>query len=565
MVSEDVIRDKLAENLEVIEPGLRLLQKEAYLPGTKGARGFVDLLAKDRNDRFVLIELKRTDSASREAIHEVLKYVENAKTHLAVVESELRVIIASIEWHELIVPFSSFRSRVGFSAEGVKISVDNRGIITDVISIDPLPITAGRLFAPWHTLRFFNSEEKMKSALEAIKSDCARKGISDYVVVEMRAEDHHASAETARRLHTLTSMIRDYGGEGPDDEILTKLAAKTIGLLYFAMLQLPDQDYLEIIKTLTDIGHFEEFIESIEDLEGDARTCSLHEQVECIDGEVPSDGLEIAYPAKFSAFERSDEWRTTNIYRFGALARNKLLTDSTICSELRGEQGVTKQRYSAHLIEPDARAITKLETHLDAMLEDNPQWRASSRFALQQISQFNDIKEIRVEVMNPCNTLLHMFLFIANDDIHYLPTFQLRVNFKRASLMYVGHLSPNGRKPSLGEILKRHYENTAVKALWSLNWGGYEKENAKVTRDAGLTYSFFQFDPDAVDRKDFGSIKRLSDLGPEPSNREEFASFFERYFSENKSFVHDVCRMYSECWDGTFVNYDRAEKFIPAT
>lgn len=564
MVSEGVIRDKLAENLEVIEPGLRLLQKEAYLPGVQGARGFVDLLARDRKGHFVLIELKKNDSASRDAVHEVLKYVENVKSYLAVVESELRVIIASVTWHELIVPFSSLHSRVGFALEGAKIFVNDHGITTDVIAVEPLPITSGRLFAPWHELRFYNSETKMKLALKAIESDCERKGISDYVVIEMHAEDHHASAETARRIHTLTSMIGDYAGN-IDDETVTRLATKTIGLLYFAMLQLADQSYLEIIERLTDREHFEEFLESIDDSEGEDRTFRLHEEVECIDGEIPSDGLEIGYPAKFSAFERGDEWRTSNIYRFGALARNEILTDSTICSELRGEQGVTKQRYSASLAKPDAKSIAKLGSDLNAMLVDNPQWRAMSKIALEQVSLLNGIEEIRVEVMNPCNTLLHIFLSIASDDIQYLPTFQLRVHFEGESLVYVGHLVPNGGKPSLGKILEEHYENTAVKALWSMNWGGYEKDNAKVTRDAGLNYGFFQFDPDAVDRKDYSSIKRFSDLGLEPSSREEIASFFERYFSENKRFIHDVCRMYGECWNGTFVDYDHAEQFTPTT
>jgi hypothetical protein len=95
--------------------------------------------------------------------------------------------------------------------------------------------------------------------------------------------------------------------------------------------------------------------------------------------------------------------------------------------------------------------------------------------------------------------------------------------------------------------------------------GGYEEDNAKVTRDAGLAYGFFQFDPEAVDRKDFRSMMRFGELGLEPSSREEFASFFEKYFHKNKAFIHDVCRMYGECWNGTFVNYDRAEQFIPTT
>jgi hypothetical protein len=359
-----------------------------------------------------------------------------------------------------------------------QILVDEFGVVTNATTINPLPIVAGRLFAPWHELRFFNSEEKMIMALEAIKLDYERKGISDYVVVEMRAEDHHTSAETARRIHTLTSMVRDYGGEDPDDDVLDRLEAKTMGILYSAMLQLTDDAYLEIIERLTDNEHYEEFLGEIEGAEGEERTCRLHEEVECI-GEIPSDGFEIGYPAKFSAFERSDEWSTSKIFRSGALARNEVLTDSTICSELRGEQGVTKQRYSASLAKPDAKAIAKLRSELETMLVDNPQWRAMSSVALEQVSHLKGIQEVRVQVMNPCNTLLHIFLFIASDDMQYLPTFQLRVDFEEGSIIYVGHLVPNGSKPSLSEILEKHYENTALRALWSMNWGGTKRTMLK--------------------------------------------------------------------------------------
>lgn len=71
---EEKIRDKLALCLYILDDGLTLLEKEAFLPNNEGTRGFVDILAKDSLNRYLLIELKRSKAASREAIHEVLKY-----------------------------------------------------------------------------------------------------------------------------------------------------------------------------------------------------------------------------------------------------------------------------------------------------------------------------------------------------------------------------------------------------------------------------------------------------------------------------------------------------------
>lgn len=76
---EEKIREKLARKLELFENGLQLLDQEAFLPNKKGTRGFVDILASDTQRRFVLIELKRSKAASREAIHEVFKYIEGVK------------------------------------------------------------------------------------------------------------------------------------------------------------------------------------------------------------------------------------------------------------------------------------------------------------------------------------------------------------------------------------------------------------------------------------------------------------------------------------------------------
>ena len=76
---EEKIREKLACKLDIFDKDLSLIKQEAFLRNRKGTRGFVDLLARDSLNRYVLIELKRSKAASREAIHEIFKYIEGIK------------------------------------------------------------------------------------------------------------------------------------------------------------------------------------------------------------------------------------------------------------------------------------------------------------------------------------------------------------------------------------------------------------------------------------------------------------------------------------------------------
>ncbi len=98
-----------------------MLQKEQYIPNEYGTKSFIDLYATDEEKRHVLIELKRSDAAARQAIHEVNKYVESVKRHFGAKDSEVHVIIASTEWAELLLPFSRFYADAGFSVEGMQI------------------------------------------------------------------------------------------------------------------------------------------------------------------------------------------------------------------------------------------------------------------------------------------------------------------------------------------------------------------------------------------------------------------------------------------------------------
>ena len=73
---EIIYRKKLAKNLEIIEQGLSLIKEEyPLLNNPLGTKGYIDILAKDICKNFVIIEIKRSQTASRQAIHELCKYI----------------------------------------------------------------------------------------------------------------------------------------------------------------------------------------------------------------------------------------------------------------------------------------------------------------------------------------------------------------------------------------------------------------------------------------------------------------------------------------------------------
>ncbi|NSN51771.1 DUF91 domain-containing protein, partial [Enterococcus faecalis] len=90
---ESHIRDYLAENLNFLSDELSLIGKEYLLPNNDGTKGYVDLLAKDKQGNYVIIEIKRSNQAARQALHEIFKYSALLKRNLYIKQSEIRVIL----------------------------------------------------------------------------------------------------------------------------------------------------------------------------------------------------------------------------------------------------------------------------------------------------------------------------------------------------------------------------------------------------------------------------------------------------------------------------------------
>jgi endonuclease len=94
---ESDLRDFLATNLQLIEPGLKLYSEEGVTGVEFPAGGrFIDILAVDARERLVVIELKVSRGYDR-VVGQLLRYMGWIEQNLAEVDTDVRGIIAARE------------------------------------------------------------------------------------------------------------------------------------------------------------------------------------------------------------------------------------------------------------------------------------------------------------------------------------------------------------------------------------------------------------------------------------------------------------------------------------
>jgi RecB family endonuclease NucS len=107
-IKESALRDHLMNHLDMIESGLQLVDDEFYLANKIGTSGFIDILAKDTEGKLVVIEIKISKHSEREAITELFKYLALLKQNMSIKDSEMKLIVISTDWRELLTPFAEF-------------------------------------------------------------------------------------------------------------------------------------------------------------------------------------------------------------------------------------------------------------------------------------------------------------------------------------------------------------------------------------------------------------------------------------------------------------------------
>jgi hypothetical protein len=373
-LTENELRDLLAVQLAILEPGLSLIDKEKYVPHSLGTRGFIDLLACDAVGHFVLIELKRSDTAAREAIHEAIKYVEAVKEHFGARAHELRVFVVSTNWHELLVPFSRFVTDCRLSVQGFEVSVEVNSKSITAFPVTPLKLGNGRLIAPWHELNFYKSESSLQRGIHEYEKSCRRKGVDDYILVILDAAgDFNETAKAAFR-QTIISMHPELAPDDSEIETMVQKLDRYDSVIYFGMQMLDRGRCIEIIEQ--DSEQYADTNECLPGMSDEEAISYLHESIFCMEPRPHHDSYEIGYPAKFqSRLLDTEGWKIREIRRYGLFERNQLITDDDIVDELSGSEGTTGQRFKRRISVDNPSHVFSTKDAINKCLEHNPVWR----------------------------------------------------------------------------------------------------------------------------------------------------------------------------------------------
>jgi len=140
--TEARLRSELSKHLELLEPGLLLRSVEYRLPNQHGASGSVDILATDQYAANVIIELKKSNQTARQALHELHKYVALIKVDHGLRDSQIRCILVSTEWHELLMPFSEFSRTAPWAIDGYRLFLTDAGIPDHAEKVVPVAAPA---------------------------------------------------------------------------------------------------------------------------------------------------------------------------------------------------------------------------------------------------------------------------------------------------------------------------------------------------------------------------------------------------------------------------------------
>lgn len=167
---EGDLRDALVRNLELIETGLRPVQQEYPLPNAHGTRGRVDILARDRHQLWVVIELKRSRATSRQALHEVTKYTELLcrEKHLAADRIRAVIVATPADWDELLVPVSNVARDWSHDLRGYQLHLDSSGSPSHAERVTLLPQAFEHRITPIHVMFFFTAEEQRQQTWRKI-------------------------------------------------------------------------------------------------------------------------------------------------------------------------------------------------------------------------------------------------------------------------------------------------------------------------------------------------------------------------------------------------------------
>lgn len=457
---EAFIRDCLAGQLDFIEPGLVLIEDEYHLRNPNGASGFVDLFAKDDNGNLVVIELKRSAAAEREAITELAKYAALVRATKNIKPSELRLIVISTDWRELRVPFSEFFHNTSYQLEGYLLTIDLDNKPIHIERVHPLPRIEGRRLCRRHFVRYYKTTDALLQAQEVLVEESRKVGIEDFVVVHLglNFEDPYHRTNCA---------------------------------LYYAQQLKPRAFYEEIVRDTCDQDRQEELADWVSDLDEEDAVDELADaSIENLT--VPSEWVEIGHPEKFNTrVNIENKWELRHIARYGLFAMDERLTDEHLIADLSGTTGTSFIYYFASFQLQNRAKLEEVINEISTPLFHNDTWR----HAIEDILRYANRKRatsITLSIFNKDDILETIWMSRKVRVSSFEPRFLLVVEYVDSNMVEIfdGAIKWDPENThDLNSVLAKYFDNQFGNYLFARHFGEQRGLDAAIMNHLGLSYT----------------------------------------------------------------------------
>jgi hypothetical protein len=415
---EGTIRDNLARKLDVLEPGLQLIATEYPLSNARGSKGFIDILAKDACGNRVIVELKRSNQAARQALHEIFKYLALFHNKERLSYGRIRCFIVSTEWDELRVPFAEFARIAQCQCDGFELRVDDDGNVLDARRHEPVMLAEPMKLFRCHSIFLFSEPSGRDNAVEDVLRAFENIGGVGCLAVAM---DYHGPDAAVIYPHAVYVVIAAVGGD-----VLTEVTSNVIR----------EYDYSDADGE--DVRH------SVEDEIGGRH-------VEAIQS--TWDDFEVGYPEKFSTLLRSG-WKIDHIVRWGTVPTEAAADDNELARMIAGVEG--ENTISFHHFTTPSLGIQWNEVREKGRLclRENDQWLRGFDYFCNWVESEHRETKVGFGIYNPLNLPITLFEFFGRSDARYLPSFEIvAVNpLERCLCSLLGRIEWDGiTKPTSAE------------------------------------------------------------------------------------------------------------------
>jgi hypothetical protein len=348
---ENSIRDELAIRLDLIEPGLSHVASNYHLRNTSGADGFVDILARDSTGSFVVIELKKSDSTSRQALHEVSKYVDLLSRDKGLLPESIRAMIVSTDWHELLVPFSYYVDQTSFDLRGFALKLAGDGLTpTEALVVDVLPRSQPRVLTASQRRIEKPTSQQLATAWTSVRGRLSSLDVVDFVALHL--------------------------SDGADAEMIVLVLGTATD----------DSCRAEMERVLRAQDAWDDDYDSLPT-----------EELVLLGMEHEGHPLGVCYPEKIGALIRGHGWQLDKLERFGVFEDTDLFPDEDIRDACEGwSGGLSTVHYAGRARTRNKAQWTSFRGSTSMVIADSPGWVAPTRLWLDEVEAANPQWDISV-------------------------------------------------------------------------------------------------------------------------------------------------------------------------